>query len=67
MNLTSVQARDNYQLYLEFDDGTTGIVDCSPINETSVFHKFDDQKFFNQYRIVNNKIVRDDDLDMDAE
>jgi len=67
MNLVSVQARDNYQLFLKFDDGTTGIVDCTPINKDSVFHKFDDQNFFANNRIINNKIVRDDELDMDAE
>lgn len=67
MKLTSVQTRDNYQLYLEFDDGTTGTIDCSPVNTDSVFHKFDDKEFFDQHRIINNKIVRDEDLDMDAE
>lgn len=67
MNLVSVDVRDHYQLFCEFDDGITGIIDCTPANKDSVFHKFDDQEFFANNRIINNKIVRDEELDMDAE
>lgn len=56
------------KLQLTYDDHITGIIDCSPKNKESVFHRLSDRDFFQKWKIdtVHNTIVRDSDLDIDG-
>lgn len=46
-DIVAVEARDNYQLFIRFEDGAEGIVDISKlIKFTGVFEPLQNQEYF---------------------
>lgn len=46
--VTKVEPKDNYKIYVEFDDGNNGIVDLSDNLWGEVFEPLKDPEFFKQ-------------------
>ena len=62
--LLSVEPRDNYKLYLEYQDGVSGEIDFSSKLHIPRYQLFKDKQYFNRAHIENNAIVRDERMDM---
>ena len=66
---TAVQARANYRIWIEFEDGEQGEIDLSHLAGQGVFKAWLDPEFFQDVRIVDNDTVlwgNDIDLCPDA-
>ena len=66
---TAVQARDNYRIWIEFEDGEQGEIDLSHLAGQGVFKAWLDPEFFQDVRIVDNDTIlwgHDIDLCPDA-
>jgi len=64
--LTNIEAIQPYQLRLQFDDGTAGILDVSGLAGRGVFNAWDnDALFFRPYISETGSIAWNDDLDID--
>ena len=51
-DIIAVQAKEEYKLYLKFEDGVEGIVDISQLIEfTGVFATIQNQDYFNQVKV----------------
>ena len=62
------EARENFQLFLSFDDGICGIVDLSEYLGKGVFKYWDDEKNFSTFRITSNKKLEwNEYIDMDPD
>jgi len=46
-----VEPRDNYQIYVEFDDGKSGLVDLSGSMQGEVFEPLQDPDFFQKVTV----------------
>ena len=59
------QARPNYQIYLEFSDGTKGEVDLSDLAGSGVFQVWNDYDFFKKVHIGQHREIKwDDDIEL---
>ena len=47
-----VKPLSDYRLYLEIQDGRTGVFDMKPYLDTGVFQELKDVRYFNQVSIV---------------
>jgi hypothetical protein len=47
-NLKTVKARDDYKMDLVFENGETGVFDCSPLLDFGVFRELRDLNYFKQ-------------------
>ena len=54
---TAVQARDNYRIWIEFEDGEQGEIDLSHLVGQGVFKAWLDPEFFQDVRIVDNDTI----------
>ena len=62
---TAVEARENYRIWLEFEDGATGEVDLKHLVGKGVFKAWEDADFFQDVRIVDNDtILWGDEIDL---
>ena len=60
-----VEPRDNYRIYVEYDDGERGEVDLSDVAGQGTFKAWDDRKFFEQVHLTEfGAIGWPDDLDI---
>lgn len=66
--IKTIQCSENQTLFLEFMDGKSWIINCSPVNSESVYTRFYNEDYFRKARLnkVKNIIQRDEDLDMDG-
>jgi len=53
--IIKVEPRDNFTIYIEFEDGRCGIKDMSPLLQKGVFKPLQDPDFFNQV-VLNEEI-----------
>ena len=62
---TAVQARDNYRIWIEFEDGEQGEIDLSHLAGQGVFKAWLEPEFFQDVRIVgNDTILWGNDIDL---
>lgn len=47
----AAKARENYQLELEFDDGSTRLFDASPYLDKGIFVDLKDPEYFKNFRL----------------
>ncbi|NKC15638.1 MAG: DUF2442 domain-containing protein [Gammaproteobacteria bacterium] len=55
--VSSVKPTDDYKLKLHFDNGETGIYDCSGLLNFGVFQELKDVSYFKQVKIVGGTIA----------
>ena len=60
------EARENFQLFLSFDDGISGIVDLSEYRGKGVFGYWNDDANFKKFEIVWNAITWNENLDLNT-
>lgn len=51
MKITEAKPRDNYKLFLRFDEGVSGVVDLSDIAGRGVFEAWKRNGIFDQVRV----------------
>ena len=58
-----------YQLWLEYDDGTTGVVDLAYLSGKGIFKLWEKEGFFEAVQIdaETNALVWNDQLDLDPD
>ena len=65
-SLVSVEAHPSYQLQLQFEDGTSGIIDVSNLAGKGVFKSWDqDNLFFRPYINEMGTVAWNDFIDID--
>ena len=63
-----VEARPNYHIYLEFDDGTKGEVDLSKLVDKGVFRVWRDSECFENVHLGDHREIRwNDDIELCAD
>jgi hypothetical protein len=67
--LISVTTQEPYQLILQYEDGVSGVYDCSQLVWKWVFKAFNDSHFFKKAFVAYNwdAIAWDENLDIDSE
>ena len=64
-NLTHVEPREHYRIYVEYDDGAHGEVDLSDVAGQGVFKAWDERAFFEQVHLTEDGAIGwSDDLDI---
>lgn len=53
MNITQVIPREDYTVFLRFDDGAEGVVDLRPLAGRGVFAAWLDPGFFQRVRVTD--------------
>jgi hypothetical protein len=67
--LKSAEAKNNYQLYLSFEDGIEGMVDLSKWKGKGIFEYWNDENNFKNFKITEDRKlewIKDLDMDPDA-
>ena len=65
--VVNVKTKDNYVLYLKFDNGEQGWMDMKPFLNYGVFQKLKDLNIFQQVRIKFDTVEWDCGVDLDPE
>ena len=61
----AVEARDDYRIWLKFEDGEAGEVDLSHLVGKGVFKAWQDPEFFRDVRIIDgDTILWGDEIDL---
>ena len=55
--VASVVARDDHKLEIEFQNGETGLYDCTPLLDFGVFQELRDIRYFKQARAEVGTVV----------
>ena len=62
---TAVEARDNYRIWIKFEDGEEGEIDLSHLVGKGVFAAWHDPASFQNVRIVDDDtLIWGDDIDL---
>jgi hypothetical protein len=62
-----LEARDDYSLYIEFNDKTQVVYDASELVQEGVFQKLQNIKRFKSAKIAYGTVIWDDTLDLAPE
>jgi hypothetical protein len=69
-NIENAKYKEDYKIFLSFDDGTEGIVDLKSFlfdQDCGVFERLKDKKQFKNFTIESHTLVWGDDLDLAPE
>ncbi|NCD43025.1 MAG: DUF2442 domain-containing protein [Bacteroidia bacterium] len=66
-DITKVLPQDDYNLYVELQNGTTGIFDMKPLINTPFFHKLRNADYFKSVTIVLGALTWPNEEDVDPE
>lgn len=70
INIKNARYHNDYQIFLEFDDNKTGIIDLREMlfdKDPGVFEKLRDKEKFQNFTIKSHTLAWDDDLDLAPE
>ncbi len=66
--LKAAEAKDDYKLYLLFEDGVEGIVELKKWKGKGVFEYWNDEINFKNFKLTQDKKLEwSDDIDMDPD
>lgn len=65
--VVNVVPRDNYQIYVEFDNDECGILNMEPYLDFGIFSKIKDQSLFAKVRISFDTIEWGNGIDLDPQ
>jgi hypothetical protein len=66
--LKNANALDDYKLFVEFDDGISGIIDLSKWKNKPLFSLWNVKDNFKNFKITENKKIEwDEEIDMDPD
>ncbi|MFO7929908.1 MAG: DUF2442 domain-containing protein [Thermodesulfobacteriota bacterium] len=66
-SVKNVTPGDNYVLYVEFENGESGLLDMKPALDFGTFKRLKDQETFKQVRVKFDTIEWNCGLDLDPE
>jgi hypothetical protein len=64
-SVIKVEAREDYQVYIEFDNNECGVLNVKPYLDFGVFKKIRDKNLFSQVRVSFDTIEWPDGIDLD--
>ena len=65
--VVNVVPRDNYQIYIEFDNDECGILNMEPYLDFGIFRKIKDQSLFAKVRVSFDTIEWENGIDLDPQ
>lgn len=66
--LKEAEAKDDYKLYLLFEDGVEGIVELKKWKGKGVFEYWNDENNFKNFKVTQDKKIEwSNDIDMDPD
>lgn len=65
--VVNVIPRDNYQIYIEFDNDECGILNMEPYLDFGIFSKIKDQSLFAKVRVSFDTIEWGNGIDLDPQ
>ncbi len=65
--VVNVVPRDNYQIYVEFDNDECGILNMEPYLDFGIFSKIKDQSLFSKVRVSFDTIEWGNGIDLDPQ
>ena len=65
--VVNVVPRDNYQIYIEFDNDECGILNMEPCLDFGIFSKIKDQSLFAKVRVSFDTIEWENGIDLDPQ
>jgi len=65
--VVNVVPRDNYQIYVEFDNDECGILNMEPYLDFGIFSKIKDQSLFAKVRVSFDTIEWENGIDLDPQ
>ena len=65
--ISQVEARENFQLFMSFEDGVSGVINLSKYKGKGVFEYWNDEKNFKSFKIIYNAITWNENIDMDCD
>lgn len=65
--VVNVVPRDNYQIYVEFDNDECGILNMEPYLDFGIFSKIKDQSLFVKVRVSFDTIEWGNGIDLDPQ
>lgn len=65
--VVNVVPRDNYQIYVEFDNNECGILNMEPYLDFGIFSKIKDQSLFSKVRVSFDTIEWGNGIDLDPQ
>mgnify|MGYP000884922277 FL=1 len=65
--VVNVVPRDNYQIYVEFDNNECGILNMEPYLDFGIFRKIKDQSLFAKVRVSFDTIEWGNGIDLDPQ
>ena len=65
--VVNVVPRDNYQIYIEFDNDECGILNMEPYLDFGIFRKIKDQSLFAKVRVSFDTIEWGNGIDLDPQ
>lgn len=65
--VVNVVPRDNYQIYIEFDNDECGILNMEPYLDFGIFSKIKDQSLFVKVRVSFDTIEWENGIDLDPQ
>ena len=65
--VVNVVPRDNYQIYIEFDNDECGILNMEPYLDFGIFSKIKDQSLFAKVRVSFDTIEWGNGIDLDPQ
>lgn len=64
-SVVKVEARENYQIYIEFDNNESGLLDMEPYLNFGVFKKIRDKSVFYKVRVSFDTVEWPEGIDLD--
>ena len=66
--LKNAAALDDYKLFVEFNDGVSGVIDLSKWKTKPVFFLWNEESNFKNFKITENKKIEwNEEIDMDPD
>jgi hypothetical protein len=66
-SVIKVEAKENYQIYIEFDNNECGVLNMEPYLDFGVFRKIRDRNVFSKVRVSFDTIEWSDGIDLDPQ
>lgn len=66
-SVTKVEPKDNYQIYIEFDNDECGVLDMEPYLNFGVFSRIRDRAVFSKVRVSFDTIEWSNGIDLDPQ
>ncbi|MBL0687521.1 MAG: DUF2442 domain-containing protein [Sulfurospirillum sp.] len=67
LDIIDVKPKDNFLLFLTFENGEKKEFDCKPLFDKKVFKPLREKYFFNKAKVLYGTVVWNDEIDISPE